>query len=89
MTDVRRQVPEESCAEFQERLPRLFEAETEIGREPHLETCENCAELVRDLQYIAEQARLLLPIHDPSPKVWDEIRLAIQSGGTEEAGKTR
>jgi len=35
--------------------------------------------LVRDLEYIAQQAKLLLPIHDPSPGVWDNIRSAIQS----------
>ncbi len=69
------QTPE--CAEFQSRLPQLFGAEADFSREPHLQTCENCAELVRDLQYIAQQAKLLMPIHDPSPAVWENIKTAL------------
>jgi hypothetical protein len=68
-----------TCAEFQERLPELFETHTDLSAEEHLKTCENCAALVRDLEYIAQQAKLLLPIHDPSPTVWDNIRTAIRS----------
>lgn len=65
------------CAAFQDRLPELFSAETDFTKEAHLQTCENCAELVRDLQYIAQQAKLLMPIHDPSPAVWDNIKNAL------------
>ncbi len=67
-----------TCAEFQERLPELFETQSELGDQEHLKTCENCAALVRDLEYIASQARLLLPIHDPSPAVWDNIQQALR-----------
>ncbi len=70
---------ESDCAAFQERLPQLFEAETRFSKEPHLEACEQCAELVRDLEYIAQQAKLLMPIHDPSPAVWENIRTALGS----------
>ncbi len=69
-----------TCAEFQETLPELFEAQADLGAQEHLKTCENCAALVRDLEYIASQARLLLPIHDPSPAVWDHIQKAIRDG---------
>ena len=68
-----------TCAEFQERLPELFETHADLSAEEHLKTCENCAALVRDLEYIAQQAKLLLPIHDPSPMVWDNIRTAIRN----------
>lgn len=67
------------CAAFQERLPELFENSANLSEEEHLKHCENCIALVRDLEYIAQQARLLLPIHDPSPTVWDKIRSAIKS----------
>jgi hypothetical protein len=67
-----------NCAEFQDRLPDLIGAHSDLNSEEHLKTCENCAALVRDLQYIADQAKLLLPIHDPSPGVWDKIERAIQ-----------
>jgi hypothetical protein len=69
-----------TCAEFQETLPELFEAQADLSAQDHLKTCENCAALVRDLEYIAAQARLLLPIHDPSPAVWEHIQKAIQNG---------
>jgi len=67
-----------SCAEFQERLPELFESGQDIGSDPHLATCENCSALVRDLQYIAQQAKLLLPLRDPSPAVWENIQSALK-----------
>ena len=67
------------CAEFQERLPSLFETGTDFAKENHLTGCENCAELVRDLEYIAQQAKLLMPIHDPSPAVWENIRTAMET----------
>ena len=69
-----------TCAEFQDKLPELFEAQADLSAQDHLKTCENCAALVRDLEYIASQARLLLPIHDPSPAVWDHIQKAIREG---------
>ena len=66
------------CAAFQDQLPSLFESGGDLSAQPHLETCENCSALVRDLEYIAQQAKLLLPIHDPSPAVWDHIQQAIR-----------
>jgi predicted anti-sigma-YlaC factor YlaD len=67
-----------TCAEFQDALPELFETQADLSGHEHLKNCENCAALVRDLQYIASQARLLLPIHDPSPAVWNHIQQAIR-----------
>lgn len=66
-----------SCAEFQQHLPELFESGADLSAHEHLQGCENCAALVRDLEYIAEQARLLLPAHDPSPAVWENIQSAL------------
>jgi len=68
-----------TCAEFQERLPELFETKSDLSADEHLKTCENCAALVRDLEYIAQQAKLLLPIHDPSPTVWEKISAAMRN----------
>jgi hypothetical protein len=72
----------ESCEEFQARLAQLFESQTDQEKEEHLKTCERCAELVRDLNYIAQQAKLLLPIHDPSPELWGKIQKEIVNSGT-------
>ena len=70
------------CAVFQDQLPSLFESGEDLNTHPHLETCENCSALVRDLEYIAQQAKLLLPIHDPSPEVWENIQTALKKEPT-------
>ena len=79
-------IPSISCAEFQENLPDLFTAGTGGAPEDpilqnHLDTCENCSALVRDLQYIADQARMLLvPAEDtPSDDVWSNIQNKLKS----------
>lgn len=69
-----------NCAEFHKELPFLFEAGGEI-RHPHLAECDNCASLVKDLRYIADQAKLLLPMHDPSPRVWNNIQASLVKDG--------
>jgi predicted anti-sigma-YlaC factor YlaD len=69
-----------SCAEFQEQLPDLFAAGGKASIDDpqiaeHLKSCENCSALVRDLQYIADQAKQLLqPTHEPSDDVWKKIQ---------------
>jgi hypothetical protein len=74
-----------TCADFQDQLPDLFAAGGNgVPEDPdlkeHLRTCENCSALVRDLQYIADQASLLLqPTHDPSDNVWKRIQAEIDS----------
>jgi len=80
MSTEPKQDDNQDCAEFQERMPELFGSEADFSKEEHLESCENCAELVRDLNYIAQQAKLLMPIHDPAPTVWDKIHAALQTG---------
>jgi hypothetical protein len=65
------------CAEFQEQLPELIGENQDPAAHPHLEHCANCSELVRDLLYIAQQAKLLLPLHDPSPAVWEKIEAGM------------
>lgn len=77
--------PAISCAEFQEQLPDLFASGGNgVPEDPdlveHLKTCENCSALVRDLQYIADQASLLLqPTLEPSDNVWKRIQEGIDS----------
>jgi hypothetical protein len=66
------------CAVFQDQLPGLFESGEDLNTQEHLKTCGNCSALVRDLEYIAQQAKLLLPIHDPSPEVWENIQTALK-----------
>jgi predicted anti-sigma-YlaC factor YlaD len=79
-----------SCAEFQEHLPELFATANGNVDDPilkaHLDTCENCSTLVRDLQYIAEQARMLLEPaeEEPSDNVWSNIKNKLKSENAED-----
>ena len=67
-----------TCGEFQEQLPEFLAAGiSPIADHPHLQHCANCAALVRDLEYIAEAARQLMPAHDPSPDVWSHIQSTL------------
>ena len=68
-----------TCGEFQAQLPELFESGIDLKEQDHLKTCEQCSSLVQDLEYIAQQAKLLLPIHDPSPAVWENIQTTLSS----------
>ncbi|GAC1646762.1 MAG: hypothetical protein NVS9B15_05070 [Acidobacteriaceae bacterium] len=69
------------CAQFQDQLPHLMESGADPAGHPHLQKCDTCSDLVRDLQYIADQAKLLLPLHDPSPKVWTNIKGTLTREG--------
>jgi hypothetical protein len=70
-----------NCQQFQEKLPYIIEHGGGGEDESHLQECEYCASLVRDLRYIAEQAKLLLPMHDPNPRVWNNIEQSLQKEG--------
>ena len=72
-------INDQACAKFQDQLPELFESGADLKEQQHLKTCEQCSALVRDLEYIAQQAKLLLPIHDPSPAVWENIQTSLSS----------
>jgi hypothetical protein len=70
-----------NCQQFQETLPYIIEHGGGGEDELHLQECESCAALVQDLRYIAEQAKLLLPMHDPNPRVWNNIEQSLQREG--------
>jgi len=67
------------CAAFQDTLPHLMESGADLDDQVHLQECKSCADLVADLQYIAAQAKLLLPLRDPSPQVWENIKSSIDN----------
>src|ERR1700743_920284 len=70
-----------NCQQFQQTLPFIIESGGTGEDESHLQTCPDCASLVQDLRYIAEQAKLLLPMHDPNPRVWNSIEESLQREG--------
>jgi hypothetical protein len=77
-----------NCQQFQEVLPYIIERGGNDEEEEHLRTCPACAELVQDLKYIAEQARLLLPMYDPNPRVWSGIEHALHREGMLQEGRS-
>jgi len=69
------------CSEFQKILPDIIDGGAGAEEEAHLKSCAVCSDLVQDLRYIAEAAKLLLPMHDPSSRVWNGIRSALEREG--------
>ena len=78
-----------TCAEFQKVLPYIIETGGNADEEAHLASCPVCSDLVQDLRYIAEAAKLLLPMRDPSPKVWDNIQDSLQRDGVVKPARAR
>lgn len=71
----------QECAEFQALMPKRIGAGEDLQTYPHMSTCERCTALVRDLEYIAEVARQLIPIEEePRDELWAQIQLAIERG---------
>jgi hypothetical protein len=71
----------QECADFQALMPKRIGAGEDLQTFPHMLTCERCRALVRDLEYIAEVARQLIPIEEePRDELWAQIQLAIERG---------
>jgi hypothetical protein len=74
-----------TCEEFEKALPELFERADggKLSSDPRftaiLRDCPQAAELVRDLEYIAETARMLLEPEgeNPSSELWTKIEQKI------------
>jgi len=69
-----------TCIELQESLA---ENETASGaaQRAHLKDCPQCAALVADLLVIACAAGELRSSHEPSPRVWNSIEIALRKEG--------
>lgn len=70
-----------TCAEFQSVLPYIIETGGSAEEEEHLKTCQVCSDLVADLRYIAEQAKLLVPMKEPNERVWRGIQKSLEREG--------
>jgi hypothetical protein len=72
---------DEECVAFQASMPRRVGAGEDLQNDPHMLTCDRCRSLVRDLEYIAEVARQLMPVEEePRDELWTNIQLAIERG---------
>jgi hypothetical protein len=70
-----------TCAEFQRVLPFIIESGGNAEEQEHLQSCHVCSDLVADLKYIADVAKLLVPMEDPHPRVWDGIQKSLEREG--------
>ena len=70
-----------NCNEFQRDLPLIIDTGGGPAHEEHLRNCDICRDLVNDLRYIADQAKLLVSMEDPSPRVWDGIEEKLKMEG--------
>ena len=70
-----------SCTEFQNDLPLIIDTGGSPEHAQHLESCEICRDLVNDLRYIADQAKLLVSMDDPNPRVWAGIEEKLKQEG--------
>ena len=70
-----------TCIEFQEVLPNIMEGQRDTEQEAHLQSCSVCSGLVSDLNLISRQARLLQASEEPSPRVWNQIEIALRQEG--------
>jgi len=66
------------CEEFQSRLPDLIGSGVDLDHHPHLQQCDTCRQLLRELETIAEAARQLFPIQQPEDDLWERIESAIK-----------
>jgi hypothetical protein len=78
-----------TCAEFQKVLPYIIETGGNAEEEQHLRDCPVCSDLVADLKYIAEQAKLLVPMEDPDARVWEGIRGSLEREGMIKPARAR
>jgi hypothetical protein len=78
---INRDILDADCARFQASMPERIGAGEELQSDPHMLTCERCSALVRELEYIADVARQLMPIEEePRDELWTSIQLAIERG---------
>jgi len=70
-----------TCAEFQKALPYIIDGDGGAEEQQHLASCHICSDLIADLLYIAEAAKLLVPMEDPSPRVWTSIQESLEREG--------
>lgn len=70
-----------TCTEFQAVLPEIIDSGGDAEQQAHLDSCTVCSDLVADLKYIAEVAKLLVPMEDPPERVWEKIQGDLEREG--------
>jgi hypothetical protein len=69
-----------NCVELQDSLYEIEDGSSAQQR-AHLKACPDCSALVTELNLIAASAIDLRAAHDPSPRVWNSIQIALRQEG--------
>jgi hypothetical protein len=69
-----------TCIELQESLAEN-ETASSVAQRAHLKDCPQCAALVAELLVIACAAGELRSSHEPSPRVWNSLEIALRKEG--------
>ena len=69
-----------TCVELEHSLAEIDDGSSAEQR-AHLKNCPKCAALVADLLVIACTAGDLRAAHEPSPRVWNSIEIALRQEG--------
>jgi hypothetical protein len=70
-----------TCAEFQDQMAELIGSGADASMHPHIQSCDLCRALLKDLQTIADAARQLFPVEDPPDTLWEKLESAIKQEG--------
>src|ERR1700724_171114 len=71
-----------NCEQFEELLPEVVDGGAWGGdQKTHPPGRGECSSLVKDLRGIAQEAPELAEMHEPSPRVWEELRRSLLAEG--------
>jgi hypothetical protein len=69
-----------ACDRFELELPAYLEGEAGLSVRAHARECASCRVVVEDLEAL-RAAALELPLEEPSPAVWSNIRAQLWAAG--------
>src|SRR5690349_13549510 len=69
-----------TCSEFQDSIAYVIDNHWPEEMNLHLHSCPHCAEVAADIRYIVHRVQLLMPLLEPSPLVWRQIRKKLGAG---------
>ena len=68
-----------TCEELQSVLASSIHWKPSVQAQAHLNSCRVCSNLVADLKHIAQSAKFLLHLEEPSEQVWHNIRRRLEA----------
>lgn len=69
-----------NCVELQKSLAEIEDGSS-VEQQAHLKSCPECSALVAELNLVASAASELWAAHEPSPRVWNSIEIALRQEG--------